>query len=290
MPTHGLWILFSCLVLLPAPTQGGEPAADTHLRLTYAVADGQEDPGEIRAQARRVLRRRVEAYGLTGGAVTDGGAGGLQVDAPSLPGAAEVLTSRGCLRVFLVDDEVGTYERLSPLPEGVTVQVRKRDGHTCRELEGTNEETLRAFLADRLPADRRAAFAVDLRHGGGGFRFSATLLRGEPVLRSDAIRDATPRVANGTDGVDLLLNTRGTRALKAFTRRNKGDRLAVVIDDELVHSSCITDTFAGGLLRVTRSAWRSNLSPKDLARAYAAVLRSPLPESLILRSLVRIAP
>jgi preprotein translocase subunit SecD len=290
MPTHGLWILVTCLALLPAHPRAAEPSPDTLLRLTFEVTDGHADPGEIQAQGRRVLRRRVEAYGLTGGEVTDAGGGGLQVEAPSLPGAAEVLTSRGCLRVFLVDDEVGTYERLSPLPDGVTVQIRQRDGHTCRELEGTNEEALRDFLAARLPTDRRAAYAVDLRHDGGGFRFSATLLRGEPVLQSDAIRDATTSMTNGADGVDLVLNARGTRILKEFTRRNKGARLAVVIDDELVHTACILQPFVGGLLRVTRRAWRSNLSPKDLARAYAAVLRSPLPEPLVLRSLERIAP
>lgn len=289
MRTTHLWLLVSFLALVSAPAGAVEPEPDDRLQLTFKVAEGQADSGEIRAQGRRILRRRIEAYGLTGGEVTDAFDGGLRVDAPAVPGATEVLTSRGLLRVFLVDDEPGTYERLSPLPEGVTIQVTERSGRTCRALEATNEAQLKDFLAARLPADRRAAFAVDLQLYGGGFRSSAVILRGDPVLGSDAIRDATISAARDSDAIDLVLNTRGTRVLKEFTRRNKGVRLAVVIDDELVHTSCILESFAGGLLQVTRRAWRSNLSPKELARAYAAVLRSPLPESLILHSLERVA-
>lgn len=265
----------------------GEPPAKT-LEIVFEVQSEAADPVRVLDEAAHMLARRAEAYGLKDASIVNKD-GLLRITATDRPGAEDVLTRRGHVSIHVVDDSDAAYDRLKPLPDQVKLNEWQGLKWTYRELVTAKERTLRHKFIPLLLPERTLGLSLEFSEQDGGMQFSAVIIHPTPVLTSANMVDA--KVAEGSGSgmraIHVRLNEAGTKSLGEATTANLNGRLAVIVDDEVLHRPKIRAAITGGAIHVTKCAWRVKLNAPDLARAYAATLRAPLPKYLSVKRVAR---
>lgn len=195
------------------------------------------------------------------------------------PGLKNLLSRYGRTALHRVDDTKESWTPLQTVPAGVRYVTWEDSLGTRYALESEDQVALRSALGGRLPEARITGWSFELGKEGEGFTMSAILLHEEPVLTSSALANVTVSVPvdGGMPSLSLELTRAGASALQNATANMVGKRLAVVIDGEVVHAPKVREAITGGRVTVTKCAWRQNMKAPEMARAYAAILRSPYP-------------
>lgn len=281
-----LALLASFLLLRPAsadiPPPPPRAAAETpRLVVRYGV------PGDGEARSARAtatvaaLRARLTAFGVKGAQVVIERDGGVRVDAPDRAGLDEVLTRPGDLAFHLVDDDEATLRALAPLPDGVRQDDWQGPARTHRDLLADREELL-APLAARLPAGRSLGVGRSPADDSAAFHFEGVVLDASPALAGAVIRRAEARALPDGSGqsVVVTLTDEGARQLERITTAHVGGRLAILVDGEVEHVPKLREPIRGGVVQISRCAWRGRDDAPRLAQAYAAALATPLPSGV----------
>jgi preprotein translocase subunit SecD len=186
-----------------------EPVASgsTRYRLT------EEWRGEVRVrgmrQALEVLRRRIDSLGVTEPVLAPQGDDRILVQ---MPGEISPERARGIL-------EKTTFLEFKPVL-----------------ASAPNQELLESRYAGGLPADTKIVFS----HSDQGEVTEAFLVPIEPVLTGSLLEDA--RIGFDRRNRPLVLfqwNSDGAKIFREFTGEHVGDRLAAIIDGEVVTAPVI---------------------------------------------------
>jgi len=265
------------------PARPAAPQDKARLEVTYEVSCSDEELPSCTEALKKTLESRARAYGLDGLQIRALDSSHLLVSVTDFPGAADLLTRPGKLSLRLVDDSPETWKALGAVPPGARLETWAGIKGTYHEISGDVEETVRRAFEGRLPGDREVGIAVNLEPGGSEGIFSGIVLHKKPVVPADSL--ASAKTLPSTDEAEMPavlveLSAEGARAFEKTTSAHVGERLAVVVDGEVIHAPKIREAITGGKVQLTKCAWRVKLNAADLARAYAAVLAAPLPEGV----------
>lgn len=267
----------ACLIPEPAPAVAKERPK---LEVTYKLSCSDADLPSCVKSLEKALQVRADTYGLEGIQFRTSSPSGVSVSVIDRPGATEVLTRPGRLSLHLVDDSTETWSKLADLPEGAQLATWAGVKGQYHEISSDAEATLlRAF--NGLPEDREVGISVNPEPSESAGIFGGIVLFEKPAVPPGSIASAKAAASSNEAGMPAVLvelNAQGAKALEEITGANLGQRLAVVVDGEVIHAPKIREAIVGGKVQLTKCAWRVKLNAADLARAYAAVLAAPLPE------------
>jgi hypothetical protein len=271
--------LAAALLLAPARPAPAIAPMLPRLEVVYAVPGAGRELRRQRKATVSALEARLAAAGAR--AIVDRPAPDrVRVVIPESDAAEELLTRLGGVSVRLVDDGEATFAAFGPLPAGVSVESWPGlAGRIYRELVAADRSAVEAAVAGRLPADRTLGLAPEYVPEEAGLRWRGVVLFAGGGFEADAIRatEVQTDAATGEQRVLVTLDDGGAKALEQLTAGHVGDRLAVIVDDEVGHTPKIREAIRGGQLAASRCAWRLRPDAASLAGAYAAVLRWPLP-------------
>lgn len=220
----------AALLLCACPPSGPPPEHGTELKLE--IGDGALDFG---AGVRPVLERRLAAAHLRARVFVDGREVAVRVPDGGDPTAvAEVLLPRAQLRIC---GSPGAMARaLCALDGGAGVALIADEDGRC-QAEAVDLAPLRALFAQL-----DAGLAVE--HGPK----TRGHVRGDDclALRAD---DASP-VSGPLPTLRLLLSPNMAEALSAFTAARVGQRLLVLLDDEVLMAPVVLEPLRGKTLTV----------------------------------------
>jgi len=153
--------------------------------------------------------------------------------------------------------------------------------HDPPALTALDRSTLDAQLANRGPSPSGTRLLIQEVRGGDWVGYTAFVVDERPLVTSADVDDAV--VENdilARSGVTVRLKAEAARRFEAYTAGHVGDRVAIVVDGEVLMAPVIEDKMSG-------DAFISNLKPEEAA-ILAGRLRSSVKPSLVLlqRSMV----
>jgi len=235
---------FPSLVLVPTPD--AEPG---ELAMTLEPREIQRVRDNVQEQALKIIRNRIDQFGVAEPTVQAQGADEIVVQLPGIqdPERAKELIGRTALlefRLLAEGPQAGTVEHPGP---GVQV------------------------LYGRSDTGRRQAYLVERR----------TLMTG------DVLTDASVSPGTATEGmaVEFVLDARGAKQFGQVTSANVSRRLAIILDGMVESAPTIREPITGGRGQITgrfqggagsrqRAAQRR---PAGAVEAHGGAYRRPLP-------------
>jgi preprotein translocase subunit SecD len=199
-----------------------------------------EELGRIRdgsvSQALEVIRNRIDSLGVTEPSIQRQGENSILIQLPGLKNrdqAIEAIGTQAVLEFYLVEDNV-------------TPQTMDPARHVVKYLEVRDRVTKK--ITGREP------FVLEKR----------------PVLTGETIRDARVQIhsLDNLPYVGLSFDSLGADRFAKITTRNRGRRLAIVLDDKVQSAPVIREAITGGEAQI------SGQFTMDEATNLAIVLRS----------------
>lgn len=227
-------------------------------KLSYVYRSNELDRIKKSAleQAERVVRSRVDAWGVSEPMINRRADGSILVQLPGFrdPSKAKELLGRTAQLEFkIVDDKFTGFEKVTaPLPEGIT---QSNNGGQV-SFVSEDREALTALLSPHVPSDRLLLFARRQIGDGSLARYSWTsyvVFAASELLGHD-ISDAQFIQAAGLDQqpmVSLKLTATGGKRFADLTGANVGKRLAIVLDNVIESAPVIQTKITGGNAQIT---------------------------------------
>ncbi len=179
---------------------------------------------------------------------------GLQLEAFSVDATTPFAEHGHPYLNALSESEVG---RASEIVEWLVLPEYGRDGGaTVRGAVvavGEDREGLEGFFAHlpgawQLPDTHELRFGRDAwGDGSGPARWGARVVRQAPVIQPGSVVG----VEAHNDALTLLLDAAGASRLEAQSARNVGQRMAIIVDDEIVSDPVINQPISGGRVQIT---------------------------------------
>ena len=229
-------------------------------------------------QAERVIRNRVDKWGVTEPIIQRRADGSILV---SLPGfkdperARELLGRTAQLKFKIVDDEFHGFDSLAgKLPPNV---MMRKAGNTG-VLESESKQAIIDATKGLVPDDHELLFGEERISGGNKTKymsyivFAATEVSGEDVLDASAILDSSELV--NQPAVTLRFTDTGARRFEKVTGANVGKRMAIILDNVVESAPVIQTKIAGGNARITLGSGRSYSEMMQEANQLSLVLKS----------------
>jgi protein-export membrane protein SecD/preprotein translocase SecF subunit len=248
------------------------------------VIDYRYDENQMRTirqsaskQATMVVRGRVDQWGVAEPMIAERADGSIMVQLPGFKDPArarELLGRTAQLKFKIVDDKFDGFNALvSNLPEGVRVD----QSFGTPQFVSENREAIVKLTEGKIPENRELYF--ERRELAGGKKaefvsylvFAATEISGEDVLdagvttQSDSF-DQTPAVL-------LKFTGAGGKRFAEVTGEHVKERMAIVLDEEVVSAPTINEKIAGGTARITLGAGNYEKTMQE-ANELALILRS----------------
>ena len=223
-----------------------DQAAPQHFRLTMPKEEAQRIEQNAATQALEVIRNRIDSLGVSEPSIQRKGNSEIIVQLPGLRDreqAIKAIGTQAVLEFFLVEDNV------TPVTMDPSRQVVKN--------EEVRDETTGKIV-------RTVAYVLEKR----------------PVLSGETVRDARVQISpeDNTPYVSITFNSLGSERFARITTRNRGRRLAIVLDDKVQSAPVIREAITGGQAQIT-----GRFTLKE-ATNLAIVLRSgALPAPLTIR-------
>lgn len=197
-------------------------------------------------QAIETIRNRIDEFGVAEPSITAQGANRILVQLPGIADAArakELINKTARLEFLLVEESVPETD----LIQWVT-DAEKAGGYNLSNTRyGAYIDRLNKDLKDKLPKDTLLIFekddaAVNLEAGKRAY-----LVRTDVGVGGDALRDASVGQDQfGKPEVRFSLEPAGAKLFADLTGKNKGRRLAVVLDRVIKSAPVIQSEIAGG--------------------------------------------
>ena len=229
-------------------------------------------------QAERVIRNRVDKWGVTEPIISRRADGSILV---SLPGfkdperARELLGRTAQLKFKIVDDDFKGLDALvGKLPPNV---IARKSGNTT-VLESESKQAIIDLTKTLIPEDHEILFGEERISGGAKTKymsyvvFAATEISGEDVLDAIAVMDNSELV--NQPAVTLRFTDAGARRFEKVTGANIHKRMAIILDNVVESAPVIQAKIAGGNARITLGAGRSYSEMMADANQLSLVLKS----------------
>lgn len=213
-------------------------------------------------QAERVIRTRVDRWGVTEPLITRRADGSIMVQLPGFKDpekAKELLGRTAQLQFKIVDDEFTGFDELAKnVPEGIRTD---RAGKTL-QFTSENKDAVLAFVKDKVPQDHELLFERKELAGGKKSEFisvlvhAATEISGEDVLDSGVTLDSSQ--FRQDPAVSLKFTGPGGKRFGEVTGANVDKRMAIVLDNEVVSAPKINTKISGGNAIITLGSGNYN--------------------------------
>jgi len=190
----------------------GESAAagGADLTLTLTAQEVQRIRGNVVEQALKIMRNRIDEFGVTEPTLQSQGTDEIVVQLPGIqdPQRAKDLIGRTALLEFKL------------LAQGASAGTLDAPGPGVEVLWGSGD------------AGSRERYLVEKR----------------PIMTGEVITDAQVRPGSATEGmvVDFVLDSQGGRVFGETTRTNVGRNLAIVLDGFIESAPVIREAITGG--------------------------------------------
>jgi len=255
---------------------------------------------EALEQALLVVRQRIDKWGLAEVDLRKLGTDSIQV---SLPGhdnpeqARDLIGKTAQLEFRLVDDtQLDFFAKLfrdsPPAPElGIELGPGSGMGETLLAKES---QTILDYVEDKVPADREVLLECELPPTGAeaGLNATASCIRYSAYLLEKTVSMTGDRLTSADVGQDergkvlvsLAFDAQGTREFAELTTKNKGRRLAIVLDGNVYSAPVLQVAITDGRAQISNDRDRRPLEQQYAdAKMLALVLKTgamPAPVSV----------
>jgi len=243
-------------------------------------------------QALRIIRDRIDKWGVTEPTIAKRGSDGILVQLPGFTDperAKELLGKTAQLEFRLTAEEEANeaISKIADLPAGVT---RGHDGYQAF-LQSSDRKLLEKVLEGKAPQGTRFFIGrIEQRDStgvAGPAMYRSYLLRSKVELTGDKLTDARVAVEQtglgaGKPYVAISFDKEGARIFAELTGANVGKRLAIVLDDTVNSAPVINSKIPDGNAQITLGTANYNQALEE-ANDLVLVLRSgalPAPVSI----------
>ena len=258
-------------------------ASKDGLRLDYTYKEEEMERISKSAleQAERVIRNRVDQWGVTEPMINRRADGSILVQLPGFRDpqqAKELLGRTAQLRFQIVNDKFTGFDQIdtSALPEGLS--MTNNGGQLA--FAGESREDLEEFLKKHVPEDHQLLFSRTTLGDGttGKYRWTSYVLFANVLMTGDDIQDAHVAQGQTLDRkpvVALKLTGPGGRQFAQATGANINKRMAIVLDEVIESAPAINEKISGGQATITLGgANRSHNEIIEEGNKLALVLKS----------------
>ena len=260
------------------------------------VMRGDEVEGikrEVVQQTLKIIRKRIDAFGLVEPDVRLSGSSNIDVQLPGVSkGQMAMVRERigqtARLTFRIVDDksdffdtvkgDLAEFKRRYPT-KSKTVEITTFGGRSQAKAE--KKSHLVAFMhylqtLGKIPSDHIVGFYFVEEEEGGRtvksyyrteYMFGETRVSGEHVARSNVYYKSS-----GEPYVSLTFTTRGGSLFEAVTRDHVGDYLAIMLDDDINSAPVIKEVISGGSASISLGGNRSGAELLREAQSLVTVL------------------
>ena len=227
-------------------------------------------------QALRVLRNRIDEFGLTEPNITAQGEDRILVQLPGVedPTRAKELIGRTAQLTFkMVDDVNPILEQAigdpKKLPDGIKLDFERVEvkGKASERpfLVGENKEQLLKFLEGKIPETHVVHLEEVVDHQTLNRKFRTFVLKSEVLLTGDMLEDARVQVDPqwNRPEVGIRFNAKGSDIFRDLTTEHVKERMAIVLDNVIHSAPMIQTPIAGGSARITLGSF---MDPNQLTR------------------------
>jgi protein-export membrane protein SecD/preprotein translocase SecF subunit len=206
-------------------------------------------------QATMVVRGRVDKWGVAEPMIAERADGSIMVQLPGFKDPArarELLGRTAQLKFKIVDDKFDGFAGLTAnLPEGVKVD----SSFGTPQFVTEDRDAVIKLTEGKIPEDRELLFERKELAGGKKAEytsylvFAATEISGEDVLDAGVTQDSDS--FDNRPAVSLKFTGAGGKRFAEVTGEHVKERMAIVLDDEVVSAPSIQQKISGGTARIT---------------------------------------
>lgn len=246
-----------------------------------------------------IVRRRLDAMEIGGARIVQRGSHEFEVRlagirSDQLERAQSLIETRGQLRILKVDDDQSHafFEGLADQLEGGLKLQRIEGGFFS--ITHRDQDALRDFFEGRAPDGRTLGYQFYAQYETSANEvldaensyWTSYLLYDESKLSGEHLHEVRAAVDTHFNRpyVALEFNEEGTKRLADLTRKNVGERIAIVIDDEVQTAPVVNEPITGGRVQLSLGALKAHTAALQEAQDLAAVIRGqmfPAPIELI---------
>jgi len=268
-----------------------------HLVLEIDTTGLKEKPADLRDRALEIVKNRIDEFGVYEPTIEKQGSSRILVQLPGVDRerALNIIRKVAHLEFKLVSDKTQDVIKSIDkyLSKGDTMGFQEPFSSYLFGVEGDlgfdvrDEDSLNALIAQAqevIPQDLKFYFGPKEIYQGKEVK-RLYLLKKEPELSGETIRDAQHRPYQGTElqytgawMVDIEFKREAARLFASVTGKNVGKRLAIVLDDVVQSAPYIRERIPQGKAVIT-----GNFKAEE-ARDLAIVLRAgalPAPLKII---------
>uniref|UniRef100_A0A7V0Z3W6 Protein translocase subunit SecD n=1 Tax=candidate division WOR-3 bacterium TaxID=2052148 RepID=A0A7V0Z3W6_UNCW3 len=268
-----------------------------HLVLEIDTTGLKEKPADLRDRALEIVKNRIDEFGVYEPTIEKQGSSRILVQLPGVDRerALNIIRRVAHLEFKLVSDKTqDVIKNIDKyLSKGDTMGIQEPFSSYLFGVEGDlgfdvrDEDSLNALIAQAqgvIPQDLKFYFGPKEIYQGKEVK-RLYLLKKEPELSGETIRDAQHRPYQGTElqytgawMVDIEFKREAARLFASVTGKNIGKRLAIVLDDVVQSAPFIRERIPQGKAVIT-----GNFKAEE-ARDLAIVLRAgalPAPLKII---------
>lgn len=249
--------------------------------ITYSYKDSETKRIEKSAleQAERVIRNRVDQWGVTEPMINRRADGSVLVQLPGFRNpqkAKELLGRTAQLKFKIVDDAFEGFNKVpKSLPQGVSTT------NTGGQISYTSEdkEQLNSLLKPFVPEDRELLFSREQIGDGSQarYRWSSYVVFATTELTGEDILDANLAQGGGLDRkpvVALKFTGPGGRQFARITGNNVKKRMAIILDDVIESAPVINEKISGGNATISLGSGRSYNEIVEEGNQLSLILKS----------------
>jgi len=226
-------------------------------------------------QVEMVVRSRIDKWGVSEPSINRRADRSILVQLPGFknPEKAKELLGRTALLTFkIVDDKFTGFQvlRQEDLPKGVLLDKKG----SVIQLVSEKRQVLLDYVKDKIPKDRQVFFEREFIAGGKKTRFRTWIVENSAIFDGTSIKNAIARQGEeGWPEVVLQFTRVGERQFAEVTGKNRGKRMAILLDDEVQSAPVIQNKIRGDA-RITLNTGDSIEKAKKEAEDLALILRS----------------
>ncbi len=256
---------------------------DRALSFGYSEKEKEKITQSALEQAERVIRNRVDNWGVTEPSINRRGDGNILVQLPGFNDperAKELLGRTAQLKFQIVDDQFRGFESLrgKTHPEGIF--ETGNDGAQIA-FKSENREALTEYLKSLVPDDHQLLFSRKQLGFGESAKaryewtsyvvFAATEITGDDIQGADMIPGTQ---MDPTPFVQLKLNNLGAKRFGEVTGENVHKRLAIVLDSVVEFAPQINERIPGGVAQIKLGGNRGYDATMEEGKQLALILKS----------------
>ena len=231
-------------------------------------------------QAERVVRNRVDKWGVSEPSINRRADGSVLVQLPGFKDpsrARELLGRTAQLKFKMLDEDFKGFDALlGKLPAGVTTE--RRGNKRVIALVSEDKQALLNITKGLVPEGRELLFEETQIAGGKKTRYTAHVLQAATELSGEDVLDANvtydPNSLDNRPAVSLKFTAIGGKRFAEVTGTNIGVRMAIVLDDIIVSDPVIQSRIAGGVAQITLGSDKGRQEIQEEAQELSLILRS----------------